>query len=301
MWQIGLNADDHAEEGGSMANEEHLAQLKRGNDAWNQWRGAHTEILPDLSGADLGGARLPKVDLRGANLAGANLYWADLRKADLRGAALDGAHLPEAHLAGANLAAVDLSGVDLRKADLSRAALAGANLAEADLRAAELHGADLRGAILTAARIQGTTFGDVDLSVVQGLDTVTHEGPSTIGIDTLYRSHGNIPEVFLRGAGVHDDMITYSKSLVGRPFEFYSCFISYSSKDQDFAERLHADLQDKGVRCWFAPHDIQGGRKIDEQIDQAIRLHERLLLILSVHSMQSEWVKTASGLIRGCA
>jgi hypothetical protein len=46
------------------------------------------------------------------------------------------------------------------------------------------------------------------------------------------------------------------------------------------------------VRCWFAPHDIQGGRKLHEQIDQAIRIHERLLLILSSHGMQSEWVKT---------
>jgi hypothetical protein len=51
-------------------------------------------------------------------------------------------------------------------------------------------------------------------------------------------------------------------------------------------------LQNKGVRCWFAPEDIQGGRKLHEQIDEAIRVHERLLLILSAHSMNSEWVKT---------
>jgi len=136
----------------------------------------------------------------------------------------------------------------------------------------------------------------VDLSTALGLETVQHHGPSTIGIDTLYRSNGQIPEVFLRGAGVPEDFIPYIKSLVGRPFEFYSrfysCFISYSSKDQEFAERLHADLQNKGVRCWFAPEDIQGGRKLHEQIDQAIRIHERLLLILSPHSMTSEWVKT---------
>ena len=77
-----------------------------------------------------------------------------------------------------------------------------------------------------------------------------------------------------------------------QPFQYYSCFISYSTHDQEFAERLHADLQAKGVRCWFAPHDIKGGRKIHEQIDEAIRLHDRLLLILSEHSMSSEWVKT---------
>ena len=78
----------------------------------------------------------------------------------------------------------------------------------------------------------------------------------------------------------------------GTAIEFYSCFISYSTKDQEFAERLHADLQAKGVRCWFAPHDMKGGRKLHEQIDEAIRLHDQLLLILSEHSMSSEWVKT---------
>jgi hypothetical protein len=52
-----------------------------------------------------------------------------------------------------------------------------------------------------------------------------------------------------------------------------------------------ADLQSRGVRCWFAPHDIQAGRKIHEQLDDAIRLHDKLLLILSEHSMNSEWVK----------
>jgi hypothetical protein len=80
--------------------------------------------------------------------------------------------------------------------------------------------------------------------------------------------------------------------MVGRPIEYYSCFISYSTHDQEFAERLHADLQAKGVRCWFAPHDIKGGRKIHEQIDDAIRLHDKLLLILSEDSMGSERVKT---------
>jgi len=77
-----------------------------------------------------------------------------------------------------------------------------------------------------------------------------------------------------------------------QPFQYYSCFISSSTRDQEFAERLHADLQAKGVRCWFAPHDIQAGRKIHEQIDEAIRTYDKLLLILSEHSMSSSWVKT---------
>jgi hypothetical protein len=76
------------------------------------------------------------------------------------------------------------------------------------------------------------------------------------------------------------------------PSASHSCFISYSTHDQEFAERLYADLQAKGVRCWFAPHDIMGGRKIHEQIDEAIRMHDKLLLILSEYSMASDWVGT---------
>jgi len=96
----------------------------------------------------------------------------------------------------------------------------------------------------------------------------------------------------LRGAGVPDNFIAFVASLITAPIQFYSCFISYSTKDQEFAERLHADLQHKGVRCWFAPEDVQGGKKLHEQIDRAIQIHDRLLLILSLNSMASEWVQS---------
>jgi TIR domain len=128
------------------------------------------------------------------------------------------------------------------------------------------------------------------LTEALGLIKARHRGPSTIGIDTIYRSKGKVPEPFLRGCGVPENFITFAKSLVGSALEFYSVFISYSTKDQPFADRLHADLQARGVRCWFAPHDIQGGRKLHEQIDEAIRVYDKLLLILSDASMTSDWV-----------
>jgi hypothetical protein len=115
-----------------------------------------------------------------------------------------------------------------------------------------------------------------------------------IGIDTSYNSKGQIPEIFLGGAGVPEPFIVQMKALVGamEPIQFYSCFISYSFDDQHFADRLHADLQAKKVRCWFAGHDMKGGKKIHEQIDEAIRLHDKVLPILSPASIESEWVKT---------
>jgi hypothetical protein len=120
---------------------------------------------------------------------------------------------------------------------------------------------------------------------------VEHKGPSTIGIDTIYLSQGNIPEAFLKGAGVDDTFITYIRSLVGKPIEYHSCFISYSSNDDIFARRLYADLQSNNVRCWFAPEDLKWGERIRHGIDEAIRLHDKLLLILSRQSVASGWVE----------
>ncbi len=138
-----------------------------------------------------------------------------------------------------------------------------------------------------------TYFADIDLSEARGLDIIDHRTPSTIDIDTIYKSKGKIPEIFLRGCGAcRTSSSPISASIVLAVIQFYSCFISYSTKDQEFADRLYADLQNKGVRCWFAPHDIRGGRKIHEQIDEAIRLHDKLLLILSEDSMSSDWVQT---------
>jgi hypothetical protein len=239
-----------------MANEKHLAILKNGVVAWNEWREQHPGVRPDLSDA-----QLLKADLIGANLSVADLLGADLLGADLRAANLGGANL------------------------------SGANLSAAHLRGANLNGAQLSETDFGEAILDWTVFAHVDLSTAKGLDTVRHLGPSTIGLDTIYNSQGKISEVFLRGCGVPDDLIGYIKSIAGA-IQFYSCFISYSTKDQEFADRLHEGLQNKGVRCWFAPHNVKAGEKLNEQIDQAIRLHDKLLLILSEHSMNSEWVKT---------
>nr|WP_223294023.1 toll/interleukin-1 receptor domain-containing protein [Pelodictyon phaeoclathratiforme] len=95
----------------------------------------------------------------------------------------------------------------------------------------------------------------------------------------------------MKGCGLPDTFIEYAHSFTSKAIEFYSCFISHSTADKAFADRLYADLQAKGVRCWYAPHDMKGGKKIHVQIGEAIRQHEKLLLILSESSINSEWVK----------
>ena len=167
-----------------------------------------------------------------------------------------------------------------------------ANLQSSDLTRAVLVDTALDGADLTNATVGWGAFGNIDLSSVKGLCEIQHQGPSSIGIDTLLRSKGAIPENFLRGAGVPDALISYSLSLVTKSPAFHSCFISYSNNDQLFVERLYSDLQNKGVRCWFAPEDLKIGEKFRHRIDESIRTHDKLLLVLSQQSIQSKWVET---------
>ena len=73
---------------------------------------------------------------------------------------------------------------------------------------------------------------------------------------------------------------------------FSSCFLSHSAKDEDFAQKLAARLRQEGVPLWYAPEDIQPGEKIYDQVKDAISSFDRLLVVLSSASMNSEWVKT---------
>jgi hypothetical protein len=283
-----------------VANEEHLALLRQGSAVWNEWRDRNPDIEPDLSGADLDKANLSKANLSKANLSKANLTRANLSKANLTRA-----NLSEANLNAANLFYAKLAGADLSEASLSKANLREANLNAADLELAKLSGANLSGAILiyanlseaslseanlSRAKLMKTIFSNTGLSKTRGLDICHHLGRSTIDFRTLSGSR-NLPLSFLRGCGLPDIVIDYLPSLRGDPIQFYSCFISYSTKDQQFADRLHADLQNKGVRCWFAPHDLPIGAKTWDAIDEAIRLRDKLLLILSKASIDSEWVE----------
>lgn len=71
-----------------------------------------------------------------------------------------------------------------------------------------------------------------------------------------------------------------------------ACFISYSNADEEFAKQLSSRLRGEHLRVWFAPEKMKGGEKLSKQIEQAIQNHDKLLLVLSRDSMQSEWVMT---------
>lgn len=287
----------------------------------------------NLVGANLAGANLRDAHLSGSNLRGANLRGANLRGAHLRGVQLARANLARADLAGAHLRAASLAGANLNEANLSRANLAGADLSDANLVAAsfadaslgdanldraKLNGANIRGASLGGAHLRGadlrgavlseSDFSDADMTHARfgstsiccdvtrslGLETCQHSGPSAVAHSVLLRKTSNPwPERFLRGVGLTDAEIDFVRSFAANPIEFYSAFISYSSKNDAFAVKLHDALQARGVRCWLDKHEILPGDKIAAKIHEGIRLWDKVLLCCSEASLSKEsgwWV-----------
>ena len=251
----------------------------------------------DLTNTILQKAVLVGADLRGAHLAGADLRGADLAGADLETASLDGAKLGEANLKGANL-----SGADLNRADLSYADLTDANLEGANLGKSIFFGSTFNATRLTDAILFHTTFGDCDLSQVVGLDNLRHVGPSVIGLDTISRTPIKLPESFLRGTGTPEQLIDTRPSQDGA--SHYTCFISYFSKDREFAQKLSLDLQVRGVRCWAFPADAKVGRWVPEtassselglwvtaDVEKGILYYDKLVVVLSDHSLANEHLR----------
>ena len=189
-----------------------------------------------------------------------------------------------ADLTGVNLRDADLCGANLSRADLSFARLIGA-----ELICTILTGANLTGAILDGAFLGQTVFYDTQLSDAI-IDDCRHRGPSCVDFSTLQKS-GMLPLSFLRGCGLPDNYIDYLPSLLGKAISFYDCFISYASVDHRFAEKLHSDLQGKGVRCWFSPHDLKIGAPVRATIEEQIRIKDKLLVIFSENSIDSDWVE----------
>ena len=289
-------------------------------DEWNQWRKDAPLVRPDLSGVNLKDADLRGINLRYADLVSARLDGADLTGANLMYSHLTNTHFERAELVrsmffgavggepqflesnlsyakmtGAHLGATNmenalLEGADLGDTDFTYSQFDKANLTSADLRGTNLSKASLLDANLDRALLSGTVFGDTSLLGTRNLETCVHYDLSIIDVQTLARS-GRLPLGFLRGCGLPEHFIDYLPSLLREAIQFYSCFISYSTNDQPFVERLYADLQSKGVRCWFAPEDLKIGDKFRQRIDESIRLHDKLLLVLSEKSIASPWVE----------
>lgn len=269
------------------------AQVEHGqhhgaSDMTDRWKPTQDELHRFL---EVSATKTPHLDLdwAGADLAGVDLEGVFMRRANLSGAILRRANLAGADLLGANLRGADLSEADLYNANLVVADLRDANLTQAFMTYANLLRADLTGAKLHDACLDGSVFGDTMMIDAEGLDLIRFSAPSIIDLRTIEKSWP-LPDSFLRGCGLHDDYIRFIHEHMFEPIQVYSCFISYSTVDEEFATRLHNDFQAAGIRCWKWDHDARTGRSIWSQITDAIRLYEKTVLIASESSLRSPYV-----------
>ncbi len=290
-----------------MANPRHVSIVERGPEAIAKWRarnpGAKLDLheadfrrddlrRADLRGADLAFANLPTIDFRGANLRSADLEFAVLEDAMLDNADLTGASLFGTDLKGATLSMANLTDVVLQEASLAYADLSLANLTRAELTEANLAHAVLKGAILEGALLDDTMLTDTNLADAVGLDHMEHRGPSAVDHRTMEIS-GNLPREFLSLCGMPEGLLdAMLVFLRPRTLRFVSCFISYSSGDEAFVGHLFKDLQNRGVPCWYAKEHLRTGDRVRSSLERAIRSHDKLLLVLSKHSVRSAWVET---------
>jgi len=247
--------------------------------------------LAKLREVNFSEAYIRESDLSEADLKRAYFIRADLVRVDLCESNLTNADFRWAYLIGTDLKHANLTQADLRWAYLSESNLSQANLSEANLIKTSIVKTNLHHSNLKKVLMAWTNFGDVDLSLTKELFTARHFGPSSIGIDTIMRSNGKIPETFLRETGVSESIIQNMALLTEQGLLHQRCFISHSSKDLEFAEKLYSDLQNKGVRCWFASEDLKIGDATWDSIYHYIRMRDKVLLILSEDSISSNWVE----------
>lgn len=206
---------------------------------------------------------------------------------------LEGADLRWTHLWSANLKGAHLKGANLKHADFEEADLSDADLSDTYLGHTLFRNTNLRNSIFSHAIMYATVFMDVDLSQVKGLETGKHLGSSSLFLDTLVKSHGQIPEVFLRGAGgpssVYACLIEYNHLLTDASTDYPPCFLVYSHEDEELARHLSRDLYTHGIRCWFDAGDVLPGLFLFEGIVSPVRFYDTVVLILSDEPEYKEW------------
>jgi hypothetical protein len=86
-----------------------------------------------------------------------------------------------------------------------------------------------------------------------------------------------------------------SKRQLNPPFSsvarLYDCLLRLSGIPSWLKRKLEAYLETTGILCWFAPLEMQPGDWILPTLVEAIKEHDKLILILSEDSIKSEWVK----------
>ncbi len=68
-------------------------------------------------------------------------------------------------------------------------------------------------------------------------------------------------------------------------------FLSHSSRDHRFVDRLVEFLRQHGLSAWCSRHHVRGAEQWHDEIGDALRRCNRFVLVLSPSALKSGWVK----------
>jgi hypothetical protein len=259
-------------------NDNDFAILNQGFASWNNWKKGNPNKLPNLSNIILSETQpafrslkkeyIPKV-FSSYNFSGTNFSNSIIR--------------------GATFNNCDLTNCNFYKSDLRKASFKDCNLTNC-----KFHITNLTLASFINCNFQESLFWETILARTSFIDNknlnlIKHGGPSIIDHRTFQKSN-KLPIELLRGIGLTEELIKFY-NLNFTNTNLASCFISHSSKDEEFVLKLYNRLQNKGIRCWYAPKDLNIGDKIRDEIESAISEYEKILIILSKDSVDSYWVE----------
>ena len=189
----------------------------------------------------------------------------------------------------------DLTGASLAGASLVKANMTNATCTDTDFFQTQFWGVNLTGTDMTGSLFGYSIFQDCDMSNIKGLDQVRHDAPSTIGLDSLFRSQGKISEVFLMGAGLPPAATQFLAPAGSDTTSLREVFISCIDEDQEVAKQLRDDLRALGVRCWVFSQEVRGNALVDrhsasdqEEIERWLRDYDKMVILGSVASLEIE-------------
>lgn len=260
-----------------------IRHLRKGAQHWNKFRAQYKRYRPIFT------------DLKMPN--GGNFAGYDFSKGKFVGNEFDLVDFSNAKLVDIDAKVTRFDKCSFRGADLTKANLYNAQFAYCDFTGCRLKDAFLVRTLFRYCKMDDVDFGlaefgetdfiNTTLNRARGLASARHDSPSNIDLKTLRHI---LPIKFLRGVGLSDELIA-AQLFEPDASGYHSCFISFSTRDEKFAEKLYDDLQVSGIRCWFAPHDLAIGAATVDEIDRQIGQLDKLVIILSRASLKSQWVE----------
>lgn len=98
---------------------------------------------------------------------------------------------------------------------------------------------------------------------------------------------GRFQDLFINAAAKQDQFAEFEI----KAQKHGGVFISYSRKDLPNALAISARLDNEGLCFWLDEREVLGGEEIRTSLKSAIEKSCVIVVLLSMHSIKSDWVK----------